>query len=312
MAITAQMVKELRDKTGAGMMDCKKALTESNGDMEKAIDFLREKGLSKAAKKSSRLAAEGLVSVRVSDDMKRGVIVEVNSETDFVTKNDEFKNFVNEVTNIALEKDIKSLDDLLKAEMNSHTVQDELTDKIAKIGENLNVRRVENLSVDNGIIVSYLHGAGNIGTLVKVESESSDKNSLEELGKDMAMQIAAMSPKFLKREDVDDEYIEHEREVLKVQALNENDELEENKRKPKEIVIKMVEGRLNKELKEVCLLEQAFVKEPKKSVKEVCSEYSKKLSTDCKITKYVRFEVGEGMEKKEEDFAEEVAKQMGN
>lgn len=311
MAITAAMVKELREATGAGMMDCKKALTETDGDMTKAIDYLREKGLSKAAKKSGRIAAEGLVSLLVSDDDKKGVMVEVNSETDFVTKNDEFKTFVEDVTKVAMDNSISDLDTLLKAGMNSHTVQDELTAKIAKIGENLSIRRVARQEVKEGAVVSYVHGNGNIGVLISIESASTDKDALMELGKDIAMQTAAMNPKFLSKDDVDEEYVDHEREILKQQALNENEQLPENKRKPEEIVIKMVEGRLQKELKEVCLLEQAFVKENKKTVKEVVSEYSKKLGQDVKITSYVRYEVGEGIEKKEEDFASEVAKQIG-
>lgn len=308
--ITAEMVKELRERTGAGMMDCRNALKESDGDMSKAVDYLREKGLSSAAKKSTRIAAEGLVDARLSEDEKYAVTIEVNSETDFVTKNEEFKKFVSDVADVALSVKPANIDELLAAELNAHTVKDELTDKIAKIGENLSVRRVDSLSVENGLVSTYIHGGANIASLVAVESDSDDKAALSELGKDIAMQVAAMGAKFLNIEDVNKEYVDHEREVLTAQALNENDELPEDKRKPVEIVQKMVEGRLTKELKEVCLMEQAFVKENKKSVKDVVAEYAKKLGKNVNIKGFVRYEVGEGLEKREDDFAEEVARQM--
>ncbi|MBS6063378.1 translation elongation factor Ts [Criibacterium bergeronii] len=311
MEITAQMVKTLREKTGAGMMDCKKALTEVDGDMDKAIDLLREKGLSKAAKKADRIAAEGLVGLQVSSDNKTASIVEVNSETDFVSKNEEFKTFVNDIVSLILEKQPADMPALMAASFNGHTVQDDLNEKISKIGENLSVRRFELVKATNGRVIGYVHGGGKIGTLIQLDTDSTDAK-IEELGKDIAMQVAAMNPKYISDADVDQAYLDHEREVLKQQALNENNELPEDRRKPEEIVMKMLEGRLKKQLKEVCLLDQAFVKESKKSVADVVKEYEKALNTKITVAKMVRFEVGEGIEKKNEDFAEEVAKQMGN
>ncbi len=311
MEITASMVKELREKTGAGMMDCKKALQETSGDMEKAIDVLREKGLSKAAKKADRIAAEGLIGVEVSADSKKAALVEINSETDFVAKNEEFQQLVKDVTNLVLEKAPATLEELFALQLNGQTVQEELTAKISKIGENMNIRRFERLEVENGRLISYVHGAGKIVSIVKLETSSQDAK-VEELGKDVAMQVAAMNPKYISEKDVDQEYLNHEREVLKQQAINENNELPEGKRKPEEIVLKMLEGRLKKELKEVCLLDQAFVKEAKKSVGEVVAETAKAVGADITVAQIVRFEVGEGIEKKQENFAEEVAKQMGN
>ena len=302
MEITASMVKTLREKTGAGMMDCKKALAETEGDMDRAIDVLREKGLSKAAKKADRIAAEGLIGVEISADGKSAAILELNSETDFVAKNEEFQKLVKDVTNVVLTQSPADVDALLKLQVEGHTVEEEINAKIAKIGEKMSVRRFEKVSVENGKLVYYVHGAGKIVALIKVE----------ELGKDIAMQVAAMNPKYISEQDVDKDYVEHEREVLKQQAINENNELPENKRKPEEILLKMLEGRLKKELKEVCLLEQAFVKEAKKSVSEVVSEVSKAVGADIKVAQMVRYEVGEGIEKKQENFAEEVAKQMAN
>lgn len=303
MEITASMVKELREKTNAGMMDCKKALKETNGNIESAIDYLREKGLSQAAKKSGRIAAEGLTAALISNEGKKGVVVEVNSETDFVAKNEEFKNFVMEIAQAIVDNEPKDLDSLKTVTLeNGKTIQDTLTDKIAKIGENMSVRRFEELKVENGSVVSYIHGGGKISVIVALESKG-DKETLDVLGKDLAMQVAAMSPKYISIEDVDDEYIAHEKEILVAQALNEG--------KPKHIVEKMVEGRLQKELKEVCLLEQAFVKDADMTVKKVISETAKKLGSDIKVTGVLRYEVGEGIEKKSENFADEVAKQMG-
>ncbi len=303
MQITASMVKELRDKTNAGMMDCKKALQETNGNIEKAVDYLREKGLSQAAKKSGRVAAEGLTTALVSADGKKGVVVEVNSETDFVSKNEEFKNFVTEVAQAVVENDPADLEVLKSVSLaGGKTVQDTLTDKIAKIGENMSVRRFGQLKVEDGVVVDYIHGGGKISVVVALESKG-DKGTLEVLGKDLAMQVAAMNPKYIAREDVDDEFIAHEREILIAQALNEG--------KPKNIVEKMVEGRLNKELKEICLLEQAFVKDSDLTVKKVISETAAKIGSDIKVAGMLRFEVGEGIEKKSENFADEVAKQMG-
>lgn len=303
MAITASMVKELRDKTNAGMMDCKKALIETNGDIEKAIDYLREKGLSQVAKKSGRIAAEGLTTAFISADNKKGVVLEVNSETDFVAKNEEFKNFVQEVAQAVVENDPADMDALKALVLSGgKNVQDTLTDKIAKIGENMSLRRFGEAKVENGVVVGYIHGGGKISVVVALESEG-DKEALSVLGKDLAMQVAAMNPKYISTDDVDADFIAHEREILIAQALNEG--------KPQNIVEKMVEGRLQKELKEVCLLEQAFVKDSDMTVKKVISETAKKLGKDIKVSKVLRYEVGEGIEKKSENFAEEVSKQMG-
>ncbi len=302
MEITALMVKELREKTNAGMMDCKKALKETDGDMEKAIDFLREKGLSQAAKKADRIAAEGLTTAVISEDEKTGVVVEVNSETDFVAKNPEFKAFVSDVAKTVVEKNPSDLEALKVAELNGKTVQEVLTDKIAKIGENMSIRRFAEEKVNSGVVVGYIHGGGKISVIVALESEG-EKEALEVLGKDIAMQVAAMNPKYISTDDVDQEFIAHEREVLIAQALNEG--------KPQNIVEKMVEGRLQKELKEVCLLEQAFVKDADLTVKKVIANTAAKIGKDIKISGVQRFEVGEGIEKKSENFADEVAKQMG-
>jgi len=303
MEITASMVKELRDKTNAGMMDCKKALKETSGDIEKAIDYLREKGLSQAAKKSGRIAAEGLTTVLISADGKKGVAIEVNSETDFVAKNEEFKSFVTQTAQAVLDNDPADLEALKSVVLeDGKTVQDTLTDKIAKIGENMSLRRFGEVKVNNGVVAGYIHGGGKISVAVALESEG-DKETLEILGKDLAMQVAAMNPKYVSTEDVDAEFIAHEKEILIAQALNEG--------KPRNIVEKMVEGRLNKELKEICLLEQVFVKDADMTVKKVIAETAKKIGSDIKVAGVLRYEVGEGIEKKSENFADEVAKQMG-
>lgn len=304
MNITASMVKELREKTAAGMLDCKKALAESNGDMARAIDLLREKGLAKAAKKSDRIAAEGLVGIVVSEDGKKAAMVEVNSETDFVAKNEEFIGFVDNIANLALANNPSDLEDLLASSYeNEGTVKDALNSKIARIGENMSIRRFSVLSVESGRISGYVHGAGKIAVLVKMEA-SNDSEKLDVLGKDIAMQMAAMNPKYISRADVDPDYIAHEKEILIQQALNEG--------KPQNIVEKMVEGRLQKQLKEVCLLDQTFVKDSDKTVQDIVNETSKEIGSEIKLVDVVRFEVGEGIEKKEENFADEVAKQLGN
>ena len=303
MEITASMVKELRDKTNAGMMDCKKALKETNGDIEKAIVYLREKGLLQAAKKSSRIASEGLTTALISADEKRGVVVEVNSETDFVAKNEEFKNFVTAAAQAVVDNEPADLEALKALVLeDGKTVQDVLTDKIAKIGENMSLRRFGQVKVQKGLVADYIHGGGKISVLVALESEG-DKEELKILGKDLAMQVAAMSPKYISMEDVDDGFIKEEKEILTAQALNEG--------KPQNIVEKMVEGRLKKELKEICLLEQAFVKDADLTVKKVISDTAKKIGAEIKVADILRYEVGEGLEKKSECFSEEVAKQMG-
>ena len=320
--ITASMVKELREATNAGMMDCKKALAECGGDMTKAIDFLREKGLAQAAKKSSRIAAEGLSVLAISSDCKKAAVLEVNSETDFVAKNEEFKEFVNGVVNIVLNSNVATVDELKATKFDAQgTVQDVLTAKIAKIGENMNVRRFDRVEVSNGVVAGYVHGAGKIAVLVGLESDGSAAE-LEVLGKDIAMQVAAMNPKFITRDDVDPEYIAHEKEILLAQAMNELKEQKEaeakkgiqpkvtDPEKEKMIMEKKVEGRLQKELKEVCLVEQVFVKDSDLTVGKLIENTAKKLGTTIKIAGVKRFEVGDGLEKKCENFAEEVAKQI--
>ena len=299
--ITAQMVKELRESTGAGMMDCKKALQEAEGNMEKAVDLLREKGLSKAAKKAGRVAAEGLVAIEMNDDNTVASMVEVNSETDFVAKNEDFKVFVKDAACMALATDKEDIASLLGETLKEGiTLQEVLNNRVAKIGEKLDFRRFAKV-VTNGQVAGYIHGGGKIGVLVEMETEARDAKVLE-LGKDVAMQVAAMNPKYVSRDEVDAEYIAHETEVLTQQALNEG--------KPANIVEKMVKGRLEKELKEVCLLEQTFVKNPDITVKQLVADVAKAVGSDIKVVKVVRFEVGEGIQKREENFAEEVAKQL--
>lgn len=304
MAVTAGMVKELRERTGAGMMDCKKALTDTDGDMDKAIEILREKGLAKAAKKAGRIAAEGLINLAVTEDGSKASIVEVNSETDFVAKNEEFIAFVNQVTEIVLNTELASVEDLLNTEYSSEgTVSEVLNNKIAKIGENMSVRRFEKYNDPGTLNVGYIHGGGRIGVLIQLATDAS-YNDVTVLGKDLAMQIAAMNPKYISEEDIDEEYIENEKRILTQQALNEG--------KPAEIVEKMVVGRLKKDLKQVCLLEQIFVKDGELTVQKYIDKVAKEIGKDIKVNKMVRYEIGEGLEKKEENFAEEVAKQINN
>lgn len=301
--ITASMVKELRVATNAGMMDCKKALKQTDGDMQQAIDLLREKGLAKAAKKADRIAAEGLVAISISDDNKKGAVLEVNSETDFVAKNDEFKDFVNTTAKIVVNGKFKDIEELKNAKYldTENTVQEVLTSKIATIGENMSLRRFVTVEVSNGALVDYIHGAGKIGVLIGLESEATSEE-LHELGKDLAMQVAAMNPKYVTKDDVDQEYLNHEKEILMAQALNEG--------KPQAIVEKMVIGRLQKQLKEICLVEQPFVKDGDITVAKLIENTAKKLGKKIKLAHVIRYEVGEGIEKKSENFAEEVAKQM--
>ncbi|RGX09673.1 translation elongation factor Ts [Paraclostridium sordellii] len=300
MAITAQMVKELRETTGAGMMDCKKALQEAEGNMERAIDLLREKGLSKAAKKSDRIAAEGLVAIEINSDNTVGTIVEINSETDFVAKNEDFKTFVKDVAEIALATEKEDVAGLLTEAHREGVLSEVLNNRIATIGEKLDIRRFAKISTD-GQVAGYIHGGGKIGVLVELETEARDAEVLA-MGRDIAMQVAAMNPKYVSKDDVDPEYIAHETEILTQQALNEG--------KPANIVEKMIKGRLEKQLKEVCLVEQAFVKNPDLTIKQLVADVAKKVGSDIKVARVVRFEVGEGIEKKEENFAEEVAKQL--
>ena len=290
--ITASQVKDLREKTGAGMMDCKKVLTEADGDMEKAIELLRERGIAKAAKKSDRVAAEGLVAAYVSEDGKIGAVVEVNAETDFVASNAEFKSFVEDVAKQVALNNPSSVEDLLAETSisdSSKTVQEVLTNKIATIGENMSIRRFERFE-STGLVEKYIHGEGKIGVLVDIE------NGTPDLAKDICMQIAAAKPEYLDRTSVPAERVEKEMEILKVQAMNEG--------KPAEIAEKMVQGRIGKFYGEICLVDQEFVKDSNMKVSELLK------SKGATINRFARLEKGEGIEKKEENFAEEVAKQI--
>ena len=310
MAVTASMVKELREMTGAGMMDCKKALSATDGDFDKAIEFLREKGLATAEKKAGRIAAEGLVATTIKDGDKAAAIVEVNAETDFVAKNEVFQTFVKEVVEQAADTDAADID-AFKAEKwaldTSMTVDEKLAAMIAKIGENMNIRRFEKIVSEDGIVVSYIHAAGKIGVLVEAKTESNDERVKEAL-KNVAMQVAALNPKYVATDDVPEEYKEHEKEILIAQAKNDP----KNANKPENIIEKMITGRLAKELKEICLLEQEYVKaENKETVAKYLEMVSKEVGTPVELKRFVRFETGEGLEKKNEDFAAEVAAQMG-
>ena len=311
MAISASMVKELREKTGAGMMDCKKALTNTDGDMDKAVDYLRENGLAKAEKKAGRIAAEGIVKTHISEDKTQASIVEVNSETDFVAKNEKFQTFVEAVAaqaNTTSAKDIDAFMDEAWAADSSKTVKEELASMIATIGENMNIRRFEKVSCENGMVVDYIHAGGKIGVLIAAETDNTGDAVVECL-KNVAMQVAAMNPKYLSSDDVSEEYKEKEKEVLLAQAKNDP----KNAGKPDEIIEKMIIGRLNKELKEVCLTEQIYVKaENKESVAKYVDMVAKENGCNITLKKFVRFETGEGLEKKNEDFAAEVASQLGN
>jgi len=302
--ITAQMVKELRERTGAGMMDCKKALSEANGDSEKAVEILREKGLAAAAKKAGRIAAEGLVKTYVSEDGKTASIVEVNCETDFVAVNEDFVTFADNVAKQAAATKATAIEELVEEKYiagTDKTVQETVNELIAKIGENMAVRRFSKLAVENGTIASYIHGGGRIGVLVKVECEK-DSDVLAAVAKDVAMQVAATNPLFLNRDAVDNESLEKEKEIYRVQALNEG--------KPEKIVEKMVVGRVQKYYKENCLVEQVYVKNPDLTIEKYLQEKSKEVGAPITVAAFVRFEKGEGIEKKEENFAEEVQKQM--
>ena len=308
MAITAGMVKELREMTGAGMMDCKKALTATEGDMDKAVEFLREKGLATAQKKASRVAAEGLCKTLVSEDEKSEVVVEVNSETDFVAKNEKFQEYVAQVAEAAMETSAATTEEFLAQPWKfdtTKTVQEALAGQVAVIGENLQIRRFAKVSEENGFIASYTHMGGKIGVLVDVETDVIN-DAVKEMAKNVAMQAAALKPLYTNRNEVSQEYIDHEKEILTVAAKNEKPDANEK------IINGMVMGRINKELKEICLLDQVYVKaeDGKQSVAKYVEEVAKANSAKITIKSFVRFETGEGIEKKEENFAEEVAKQM--
>ena len=290
--VTASQVKDLREKTGAGMMDCKKVLTETDGDMEKAIELLRERGIAKAAKKSGRVAAEGLVEAYVSEDGKTGAIVEVNSETDFVAKNEEFKTFVMNVAKQIVEKNPKDVEELLAQPAmfeEGKTVQESLVGKIATIGENLTIRRFARFESE-GLVEKYIHGDGKIAVLVNMKKGDST------VAKDICMQIAAARPEYVRREEVPEERVAKEMEILKVQTMNEG--------KPEAIAEKIVQGRIGKFYEEICLVDQAFVKDPNMKISELLKQ------KDAEVAEFARFEKGEGIEKKEENFAEEVMKQI--
>ena len=289
--VTAALVKELREKTGAGMMDCKKVLTETDGDLEKASELLRERGIAKAAKKSGRVAAEGMVEAYISDDEKVGAIVEVNSETDFVAKNEEFRKFVMDVAKQVVKNNPKTVEDLLNEPAifeDGKTVNEALVGKIATIGENISIRRFARFETTDGLIEKYIHGDGKIAVLVDMTSGS------KELAKDVCMQIAAARPEYVSREQVPAERLEKEKEILKAQTMNEG--------KPEAIAEKIVMGRINKFYEEICLVDQEFVKDPSQTVSNILK--------DAKVVEFARFETGEGIEKKEENFAEEVMKQL--
>lgn len=307
MAITASMVKELREMTGAGMMDCKKALNETNGDMDAAIEYLRKNGQAKAEKKAGRIAAEGLVMTVVKDD-KAASIVEVNSETDFVAKNEQFQEYVAAVANQALNSDAADMDEFMAetwAEDASMTVKDALVAKIAVIGENLNIRRFEKITTD-GCVVSYIHGGGRIGILLEADTDVVN-DEIKTCLKNVAMQVAAMSPKYVSRDEIPQEYMDHEKEIQMSVALNEN--AESSKPKPDNIIEKMVIGRLNKEMKEICLLDQAYVQDGDLTVAQYVEKVAKANGANVAVKKFIRFETGEGLEKKVDDFAAEVAAQ---
>ena len=288
--ITASMVKDLRTTTGAGMMDCKKALVEADGDMAKAVDILREKGLSQAAKKASRIAAEGAVVSYIAGNKKTGVIVEVNCETDFVGQNENFQELARSMAKHIVETDPADVEALLASEMNGKTVKEIVTEAVANMGENISIRRFVRYESREGEVFSYIHGGGKIGVLVEMKSADA------ELGKDIAMQVAAANPSYMERTEVSNEEIEHEKEVLREQARNEG--------KPEAIIEKMVLGRVNKYYKEVCLVDQPFIRDGDISISQLLK------SKGAEVIRFSRFQLGEGIEKKQDNLAEEVAKQI--
>ena len=311
MAITAAMVKELREISGAGMMDCKKALTATEGDMDKAMEFLREKGLATAQKKASRIAAEGIVMLKVAEDSKKAVAVEVNAETDFVAKNEKFQGYVAQVAEQALETEAADIDAFLAEPWKfdtTKTVNEALAGQVAVIGENMKIRRFQKVEEAEGFVASYTHMGGKIGVLVDVVTDVVN-DEIKEMAKNVAMQVAALNPKYTNRNEVSEEYIAHEKEILMAQIQNDPKESQ----KPEKVIQGMISGRINKELKEICLLDQVYVKaeDGKQSVEKYVAEVAKANGANVTIKGFVRYETGEGIEKKEEDFAAEVAKQMG-
>ena len=302
MKITAALVKELRDKTGAGMMDCKKALTETDGDIDKAMDVLREKGLSKATKKADRIAAEGLVTVAFSEDHTKAAVVEINSETDIVAKNPEFVEFVDKIADIVLNNDVADVEALKALPYGEEgTVDEALIQKISKIGEKLSIRRFVKLQTAGNVYVGYIHGGGKIAAVAGIKTDAFNE-TVEKVGKDVAMQIASMAPRFVMDSEADQEYLEHEKEIARKQLEEEG--------KPAQMIEKIIPGKIKKVLKEVCLLDQKFVKNGDLTVEQYVADEAKKAGQDMAVTEMVRYEVGEGIEKRNEDFAEEVAKQQ--
>ena len=306
--ITAALVKELREVTGAGMMACKKALAAVEGDMEKAIEHLREQGLAGAEKKAGRIAAEGVSFTKLSSDGKHGVVVEVNAETDFVAKNEKFRTFVEEVATQALDSNAKDIDAFLNEKWAldpSKTVAEQLSAMISVIGENMHIRRFAKLEEENGLVQDYVHSGGRIGVLLDVKSSVAN-DAVKEMAKNVAMQIAALNPKYVSRAEVDQEYLKNEKEILLAAAKNEKPNA------PEKVLLGMVEGRLNKELKEVCLVDQVYVRaeDGKQTVGQYVESVAKQAGAEISLVRFVRFETGEGLEKKNEDFAAEVAAQM--
>ena len=311
MAVTAAMVKELREMTGAGMMDCKKALAATDGDMDKAVEFLREKGLAGAAKKAGRIAAEGIVDTAITEDGKKAVVVEVNAETDFVAKNAKFQAYVADVAAQALTTSAKDMDEFFAekwAKDETLTVKEALSSQISIIGENMNIRRFEQVEEQNGFVASYIHAGGKIGVLVDVETDVVN-DAIKEMAKNVAMQAAALKPMYTSRDEVSADFIEHEKSILLAQIQNDPKEAS----KPEKVIQGMIQGRINKEMKEICLLDQVYVKaeDGKQSVAQYVAEVAKANGAKVAVKKFVRFETGEGMEKKNEDFAAEVAAQRG-
>lgn len=309
MAITAAMVKELREMTGAGMMDCKKALNETDGNMDEAVEYLRKNGQAKAEKKAGRIAAEGLCRVAVKDE-KTAAVVEVNSETDFVAKNADFQEYVEAVAKQAVESDAADLNAFLEEKWHldaSKTVKDALVDKVAVIGENLSIRRFEKVVAENGCVVTYVHGGGRIGVIVEAVTDVVN-DAVKEALTNIAMQVAALYPKYVSTDEVSEEFKAHEKEIITEQIKNDP----KMAGKPDKVIEGAVNGRLNKELKEVCLLEQVYVKaeDGKQNVAKYLEQVAKENNANLSVKRFVRFETGEGIEKKEENFAEEVAKQM--
>lgn len=306
--ITAALVKELREITGAGMMACKKALTETAGDMDKAVEYLREQGLAGAEKKAGRIAAEGVSFTKISDDGKTGVVVEVNAETDFVAKNEKFQNFVKEVAAQALKTSATDIDSFLQEKWDldpSKTVSEQLSATISVIGENMNIRRFTKITEENGFVQDYIHSGGRIGVLLQVKSTVVN-DAIKDMAKNLAMQIAALNPKYITRAEVDQEYLKNEKEILLAAAKNEKPNA------PEKVLLGMVEGRLNKELQEVCLVDQVYVRaeDGKQKVGQYLESVAKAQNAEISLVRFVRYETGEGLEKKNEDFVAEVAAQI--